>query len=601
MERRSVTMEGVYRRGGRRGTMGNLVGVLTAFGFLLAVVTDSVVLPTPKAERRTGGEFVFRDGQALAAPASLGAQAGVLADDLKTLTGKRFVAKEGTRGAIVLRLDPRLDDEEYRLRVGGTVTIEGGSTTGVAWGCVSLLQSVGEGRAPKLEITDRPDKPYRGLMVDVARRYHSIPTLEQMVEVCRFAKIRYLQLHLTDDQAFSFPSRAFPLLTRETRHGGPAYRRAELEGLVRFAKARGVTIVPEIEMPGHCASLIRAMPDLFTIKGTQPYEHHASINFADPRVVEAMTTLIGEVCDVFGDSPYVHIGGDEADLALADQNAEFRARFAEMGLSGKGQHALFRRFLAQMNEVVRAQGKRTIVWEGFGREPDSPFKVPTNVLVMEFESAYYLPQELLADGYTLVNTAWTPLYIVNDHVWPARKVYDWDLATFGRYGKEYAATTWFRVDSTERVLGAQACAWEQPEHRVFQSARRVAATMSERVWNLERRGDYERFAARLEAYESLLGRLAQPVRLTVEGLVQTGPDEFDNPTFVGEARLTLSSRTAGTVRYTLDGTVPTVESAEYRSPIRLTGTTTVRAAVVGPDGKRSRYESAATLYQRPSA
>lgn len=525
----------------------------------------------------------------------------VLARDLAMLTDKRIVAKEGTRGAIVLRLDPRLDGEEYRLQVGGTIRVEGGSATGVAWGCVSLLQSLRAGRVPKLEIADRPDKPYRGLMVDVARRYHSIPTLEQMVEVCRFAKIRYLQLHLTDDQAFGFPSLAYPFLAGQTQHGGPAYTRDELRGLVAFARARGVTLVPELEMPGHSAAMIRAMPSLFTIKGTQPYEHHASINFADPKVVEAMTTLIGEVADVFADSPYLHIGGDEADLALADQNPVFQARFAELGLSGKAQHALFRRFLGQMNEVVRRHGKRTIVWEGFGREPDSPFKVPTNVLVMEFESAYYLPQDLLDDAYTLINAAWTPLYVVNEHVWPARKVYEWDLANFGRYGKQYSATTWLRVASVERVLGAQACAWEQPEHRVFQSARRIAATMSERVWNLDRRGPYDAFAPRLAHFEDLVGRIAQPVAQSVQGLRPDDPEGFDNPTFDDEATVTLASRQPGTIRYTLDGTRPTRASAAYLTPLRLTGTTTVRAVLFGPDGTAGRYESAATYYRAPNA
>lgn len=580
--------------------MVNREGMTTTLGLLLAVSATSVVLPTPKVERRVPGEFVLRAGLTIAAPESFRPQAEVLARDMETLTGKRVSVKTGLRGAIALRLNPKLAEEAYRVKVGGSITVEAGSPTGIAWGCVSLLQSLNGDRVPKGVIEDHPDKPYRGLMVDVARRYHAIPTLEQMVEVCRFAKIRYLQLHLTDDQAFSFPSRAFPLLTSDNRHGGPSYTREELTGLVSFARARGVTIVPEIEMPGHGASLIRTMPDLFTIKGTKPYEHHASINFADPRVVEAMTTLIGEVCDVFAGSPYVHIGGDEADLALADQNPLFQARFAELGLTGKGQHALFRRFLAQMNEVVRSHGKQTIVWEGFGREPDSRFQVPTNVLVMEFESAYYLPQDLLRDGYTLINTAWTPLYVVNDHVWPARKVFDWDLATFGRYGKDYAATTWFRVDSLDRVLGSQVCAWEQPEYRVFQSARRVAATMCERVWNVERRGDYDAFLPRLEAYERLLSRIAQPVHWGATGLIETGPDAFDNPTFDRSATVALSADRPGTIRYTLDGTPPTLASAAYREPIRLTDTTAVRAVLVGEDGKPSRHETAATIYRKPN-
>ena len=247
--------------------------------------------------------------------------------------------------------------EAHRVMVGEKALVQGGNYGTVALGTVTLLQSVmrrdGQVWIPRLVVTDEPATAYRGLLVDVARRYHSIDNLKQMVQLCRLYKVRYLQLHLTDDQSFMFPSRAYPQLATQNQHGGKTYTLDELKDLVAYADARNVTIIPEYEVPGHSAAANRAMPDLFIIKGTKPYEHHASINFAKDEVMQAVATIVGEMCEVFRSTPYFHIGGDEADLALADQNADFQAAFKKYNLPN--QHQLYRKFVVDMNEIVKKQ------------------------------------------------------------------------------------------------------------------------------------------------------------------------------------------------------------------------------------------------------
>jgi hexosaminidase len=265
-----------------------------------------------------------------------------------------------------------------------------------------------------------------------------------------------------------------------------------------------VTIVPEYEMPGHSAAANRAMPDLFAIRGTRPYEHQASINFAKDDVMKAVATIVGEMCDVFRSSPYFHIGGDEADLALAAQNAEFQAAFKKHGLPD--QHQLYRKFVVDMDQIVKRHGKRMIVWEGFGREPESRVQIPKDIIVMTYEIRFYMPDALVRDGYDVINASWTPLYVVNANCRPPQEIYAWQLRQF----KPYRAKPGDRgviVPPQGNVFGAQMCAWEQPEKRELTSLRDRLPAMAERIWNPSSCKDYEDFARRLAATDRLLGRL----------------------------------------------------------------------------------------------
>lgn len=575
------------------------------------------LVPTPLAVNCKEGSFVLRNGDGISGAGNLSPLARLCSEEFEKAFGVKLSIGSNKRPAIALKILGKMAKEQYRVTVGNRIEVIGGSYQAVAYGTTTLLQWAAQARTastleekpgsptiaigiPRAQIDDCPAFAYRGAMVDVARRYHSIDTLKQIVDLCRFYKVRYLQLHLTDDQAFTFPSKAFPQATASNQHGGPAYTIDELKDLVSYADQRGVTIVPEFDVPGHSAALIRTMPDLFKIKGTKPYEHHATINFANPEVLKAVGTIIGEMCAVFKSSPYFHIGGDEADIAFVAQHPDFKKLIAQYGLSRNPEHELYRRFLGQINEVVEKRGKRMLVWEGFSRDPESRFPIPKDVAVMVFESAYNPAPDLIADGYTVINSAWTPLYIVNRHVWKPKKVYDWSITEFGRFSNRWQETIWLNASGTTGILGAQACEWEQPEGLAVQGFLGVLPAMSERVWNPSAERDYAAFEPRLKACNELLGRLLSPVDIAFEGLTTSGEDEFDLLTFEAQALARLTRRPKGcSVRYTTDGRAPRFDSPEWNGSLKIEATATLRVRAFGKDGKPCGGEFARTLYRLP--
>ncbi len=561
-------------------------------------------IPVPKTVASFQGEISLQQATIAVKDKSLGLLANVIREDADRLGfGNWQSTGDASKATIVLDIDPKLPTA-YTLKADKQIVIVGRGYQEAAWGTATLLQALhrrdGKTLLSRVSISDSPDSEYRGVLVDVARKHHSIDTLKQIVLMCRWYKINYLQLHLTDDQSFTFPSKAFPKLNSDNRHGGPSYTEQELRELVAFADARGVTIIPEFDIPGHSATMVRTMPELFKIVATKPYEHHATINFANADVLKAVDTLIGEMCDIFKSTPYFHMGGDEADYSNAGQHADFTTAFLKHGLSGqKATHEIYRLFLTQVNEMIKKRGKKAIVWEGFGRDPGSQFPIPKDITVMEFESAYYLPTDLLADGYTVINAAWTPLYVVNEHVWSPKKVLDWDLRKFGRFSTFYPATTWFEVPTYKGIIGGQVCAWEQFEYMAFDHLRRVVPAMAERTWNRQSRVDYKGFEQLLTANDSKLTALTQDVTISASGLKTNGTDDFDIARFEEAASITLASSSNAEVRYTLDGSKPTASSTIYTGPIRITQTTTLRATATGGGTSRSRLyrETARTFYK----
>ena len=267
--------------------------------------------------------------------------------------------------------------------------------------------------------------------------------------LCWFYSINHLQLHLTDDQSFAFPSKAFPRLATP----GHSYTPEELAGLVAFADARGVTLVPEIDMPGHGAAAIAAMPELFRVGDT----HASTLNFARPEAVAALHTLVDEALAMFPASPWFHMGGDECDLALLGERPDFRRAFAREGVQDA--HGLYAAFVNGIDAHVRARGRKLLVWEGFrhGALPE----VSRHVTVMAFESAYHLPDCLLRDGYAVINTSWEPLYVVNEKRWEPAEIHAWDRFRWKPVDPRSPAWGGLSVAPTPMVLGAQMCAWSR--------------------------------------------------------------------------------------------------------------------------------------------
>jgi hexosaminidase len=260
-----------------------------------------------------------------------------------------------------------------------------------------------------------------------------------------------------------------------------------------------VTIVPELEMPGHCGAAIAAMPDLLRASP----KHHATIDFARPEAVACMETLVAEMLDVFKATPWFHIGGDECDLAFVHENPDFPRACAREQVADP--HALYCWFVAHMNDVVKRHGRKMLVWEGFAHGATPP--IPLDVTVMVYESAYHLPDCLARDRYPIVNASWEPLYVVNDKKWDPAEIYAWDRFYWKHFIEGFPAFNGLRIAPTSNVLGAQMCAWEQPESLELPSLRERLAAMSERLWNPHSDRDFADFSRRLAITDRRLTEL----------------------------------------------------------------------------------------------
>ena len=485
---------------------GRITSWLTAAWLLTALATQAEqcrIIPQPHSVEFKKGEMMVGSRIVIGSP-ELKTLAEVVAEEFHLLTGKNLSIASGKpiAGDVHLQIDPTLKGEAYEASVDRQAAVKGSNYDAVAMGTVSLLQSLAKREnqivLPKLIIKDQPAVAYRGLLVDIARRWHRFETLKQLIVLCRWYKIRYLQLHFNDTESFTFPSRAFPRLATKDRH----YTLDQLKELEAFAAARGVTIIPEVEMPGHSAAVIRGIPEHVACE--PPYKHEVCPGRES--TYRALDTIIGEFCEVFKKTPYFHIGADEVRKVGWAKCKHCRKLKDKENLANDRE--LYRRFIVKMNESVKGHGKKTIVWEGFHREGNT--EIPRDITVMVFECSYNLPHHLIEDGYTVINASWQPLYVVNKRAWEPEYIHSWNMYRWENHWPESKAyPDGIDVRQTSQVIGAQMCAWEQKDEVEIPSLRRRLPTLSQRIWNPDSKEDFREFTKRLDMQDQGLEKLLQ--------------------------------------------------------------------------------------------
>ncbi|MFD4686676.1 beta-N-acetylhexosaminidase [Streptomyces sp. NPDC058461] len=389
---------------------------------------------------------------------------------------------------------------------------------------------------PAVEITDVPRHRWRGSMLDVARHFQPLSYLLRYVDLMALHKLNVLHLHLTDDQGWRMPVAAYPRLTevggrRAQTQIGPAggdrfdgrphtgwYTRAELTRLVRYAAERGITVMPETEVPGHVRAALAAHPEL----GTDPSrrldvwtrwgisEHVLGV---DDHVLDFFRTVLDEVMDVFP-SPYVHLGGDECPTTEWERSPAARARAAREGLPGPG--ALHGWFLARMTEHLVAAGRRPVAWAEDG------VTLPRECAVMSWREPAHA-WAAARRGHEVVHADHRTTYLDYPQrpgpleppgqpglVVDLRTVYGLDLAPPGEEA------------SAARILGAQGQLWTEhvstPEHIEYLTYPRLCA-LAERVW--DGTSGWDDFSGRLTGHRE---------RLDVLGVSRTpGTARADRP------------------------------------------------------------------------
>lgn len=444
------------------------------------------ILPAPKVYQASDGEVSL--SSQIRHESVFADQAAALGEALKRVTGKALEVVVGGENsdAISLRVAKDLAKEEYRLDTRKGIVLKAATPLGMAHAAASLLQLVekkesGEWHVPKVLIEDAPDFSFRCFLIDMGRNPHSPETLRRTVDMMWLAKANYLHLHLSDDQLFSFPSTAYPKLLSK-RAGWTLKDWHELEA---YSQARGVTLIPELEVPGHSGILRRAYPEVFGKTSTEL----ATLDTA----YAGITTLLFEMMDVFKATPFIHIGCDEA-----------------YGVPEEAQRILVNR----LNKFVKSKGRRTVVWEG-PRPGKGGNKVDEDVIHMNWRSLEFPPEEMLKAGHSIINTTWDPLYIV-DH-YPktmftavcSKDCYNFDITRFKHVN--HGISTYSKplhIRSTENVLGFCMPWWEGREENIFPISRQRLNAATARVWNDQGEDSFASFLKR----DAMLKVLLETIR-----------------------------------------------------------------------------------------
>ena len=351
-----------------------------------------------------------------------------------------------------------------------------------------------------------------------------------------------------------------------------------------FADQRGVTIIPEFDAPGHTTSMRKAMPELFGRPGL------SVVNLGKEEVYDALFKIVDEMCEVFHSSPYFHIGADEAYFgALAKDEIALKA------VKDKGYdnvHDLFLEFVVRMNDRVKANGKQTVMWESFSGTGSRKVQISKDILVMAWETLYQLPQSLLDNGYTIINVSWKPTYLTPGRRWNPDYIYGWNMFRWENHWKIAPSYNPIQLKPypNDRIIGGMMCSWESRDEMQIPGIRLRLAPLCERLWTPDGDLPYEHFARRFRQTDQVLQKLIRPVQFEARGLSEpdyVGPFYNRENYFADKALLMLKPLVAGaSVRYTLDGSVPTKESLLYSKPIPIEENTTVRTQVYDADGSQ---------------
>lgn len=407
---------------------------------------------------------------------------------------------------IVVKASDFMAAGEYRLEIADKVRIYVGDAYAAAYALAALLQvaTVFEGKLmlPQITVADKPDCDYRGLLVDTARSFHPICELKNYVDMCWLYKIKYLHIHFSDDDSFTLPMKAFPLLSSE----GRSYTFEEIAELDRYAAERNVQIVPEVDTPGHTTAIMKAYPEIFGKEGILCFHKDA---------IEGTKTIYKEVCEMFPHSEMIHIGGDEGRLGWwlgCDQCAEYGKSIGicmEDEAPGMSQPEwvmlrFLAHYIAENAKEVISHGKTPIVWEGFHKATNG--MIPKEVKVMIWDSSFQLGASLMADGFEIINCSWLPTYVVTPlWVYSCKDCFNWDIRSFGTINDASPyGNGMMRLPENKLIIGGQLNSWgdfvEKTEYyengaKGREDGLRTVAErlpyIAENTWNVEKRKNYD--------------------------------------------------------------------------------------------------------------
>ena len=596
-----------------------IVGLALSSGVLRGSTEDErkeiSIIPEPLSLRLEVGSFVIERGTRIIVGSDkkeLRRVAEQLAARLRLVTGfplELSVSPSGTQtvNTIFLSLDgpdSELGTEGYRLRVSRkSVEITGSAPAGVFYGVQSFYQllpvEVEKGALesgivwslPCVRIVDRPRFPWRGMHLDVGRHFFSKDSVKRYIDLLAMYKMNTFHWHLTEDQGWRIEIKNSPRLTSVgawrqetmndcTRHGG-FYTQEDIREIVEYAKERFITIVPEIEMPGHCLAALAAYPELSCSGG--PFKVGTEWGVVNDvycagkeKTFQFLEDVIDEVAPLFP-GPFFHIGGDEVPKARWRNCRWCQERIKSEGLRDESELQSY--FITRIEKMLNAREKRLVGWDEILEGGLAP-----NATVMSWRGVQG-GIDAAKSGHDVVMTPTSYCYFdyfqgvegepraIGGYL-PIDTVYAFDPVPPELSSEE-----------AQHVLGAQGNVWTEwiPDFRQveYMALPRLCA-MSEVVWSDKSRRDFKDFQHRLEEHYDRLA--LRDVNFRVPTPLGVGGHKIIFRDTVVSITNPLSK---ATVYYTLNARDPTAASTPYTSPIRIEGEQTLTAILVLPSGRTS--------------
>lgn len=568
------------------------------------IAINPAIIPAPSFQQINNGIFEMSNATGISSDDEF----KQVADFLKSYIeyGSKIKLKsEDYKNVINFKKDASITNEEgYQLKVtSNEITISASSAKGAFYAVQSLRQllpasfenSTFKGSTvsvQNLEITDAPQFKYRGMHLDVGRHFFPVDFIKKYIDLMSMLKMNTFHWHLTEDQGWRIEIKKYPKLQEiaayrnETLIGhysdqphqfdgkkyGGFYTQEEIKDIVKYATERQIDVIPEIEMPGHAQAALSAYPELGCtgkpIDVATKWGVFDDIYCPKEATFKFLEDVIDEVIALFP-SKYIHIGGDEAPKTRWKNCAHCQALIKKEGL--KDEYGLQSYFITRMEKYINSKGKQIIGWDEILEGGLAP-----NATVMSWrgtEGAVIAAQQ----HHDVILTPGSHCYF--DHYQSTKEEEPLAIGGFLPLEKVYSFNPIpkeLTKEESKYVLGAQGNVWteymkdyKQVEYMAF--PRMIA--LSEVVWSENKNKDFENFKNRLEFYQQRLD--ARDVNYANHLYEVLGKSEIRNGVLFMNLKTNSGTKT---IRYTLDGSAPNINSTIYKEPLLIDKSVTINAA-----------------------
>ncbi|WP_343701607.1 family 20 glycosylhydrolase [Chitinophaga sp.] len=579
------------------------------------------IIPMPARLTELKDSFLVDKQTVLVATSEADKEAAALFNEyFKSLSGYELKMQDsGTQNAIIFSSMPATQQglpETYHLKVSADqVSINGDDAAGTFYGMQTLIQLLPVQKAEAfwiagVDIFDQPRFAYRGLHLDVGRHMFSVDFIKKYIDLMAMHKFNTFHWHLTEDQGWRIEIKKYPKLQevasrrKETMQGhyndqkydgkpyGGFYTQEQIKDVVQYAAGRHVTVIPEIELPGHSLAALAAYPHLGCTGG--PYEVGTRWGVYDDVYCAGNDTVFTFLQDVLDEvmmlfpSRYIHIGGDESPKVRWEKCPKCQQRMKQLGL--KDEHALQSYFIQRIEKYLNSKDRQIIGWDEILEGGLAP-----NATVMSWRGT----EGGIAAAKQHHEVIMTPgSHVYFDHYQSQGKNEPLAIGGFTPVSKVYAyepVPQELSKEESRYIKGAQANVWTEyiknSEHVEYMVYPRAIA-LAEVLWSPAEKKNYDNFIDRLKTH---LPRLEMKgVNYAKHVFEITGKVESDHK---GGVQVNLVSKLdGGIITYTTDSTAPTAQSTRYTGPVRVEKTGMIRAAVFQGDKQYgNEFQQAFTL------